>query len=254
MSMQNSEKDTDYAGELYSECLPPWATGEAAGYLTVGAQLATRDGRVTGNAVVESIDFSSNEPVATILTDAGHRLHFNEAEMQSAFHPPVWTMDLTTAVGHRIDPPPDNGVSTAAVAAAIAEGVRMDEGGSEGFDVGAGLFGQHLSDAVRRIAASTHRGADLTRPDDLINAIADRLRSAGHWTPSDTGVPESAPFDAAQELTTLNALNKLLARENDGLRSLYQEATGKAPDPGAIDVAAEGPGVSHKPSRDMGLS
>lgn len=78
------EKLKPFIGEL-----PFWASGRASGsYLEINAQLCTRDGRVLGNARVESVD---DKGQATIATDVGSILSsYNAKELESMFHKPEY--------------------------------------------------------------------------------------------------------------------------------------------------------------------
>lgn len=60
--------------DLYNEEKPHWASGRATGYMQVGAQLATRDGRKVGNAFVFSISTKDGKQFAKIRTDMGNIL------------------------------------------------------------------------------------------------------------------------------------------------------------------------------------
>jgi len=85
--------------DTYNPHQPPWATGGARGYLEVGAQLSTRDGRRIGNAVVLEVMPSCKGASARIWTDAGNDLVLNEAELDELFHEPEWLMDPATSPG-----------------------------------------------------------------------------------------------------------------------------------------------------------
>lgn len=78
------------------EALPAWATGIAAGY-DVGAQLATRDGRRAGNAVISA--GPTTEGTFEVVTDVGTHLRLSAAEIEELFHPPRWTMAVETHPG-----------------------------------------------------------------------------------------------------------------------------------------------------------
>jgi len=58
-------------------------------------QLCTRDGRVTGNAIVEEI--SEDKRFAKVITDAGNSFRLTETELEGMFHPPVWIMNVDEA-------------------------------------------------------------------------------------------------------------------------------------------------------------
>lgn len=79
---------------------PPWAIGllEGEDSYVLGAQLCTRDGRKTGNAVIVDVGVEGFE----VLTDMGTTLRFNEAELKSLFHPPKYYMNLQEARQARV--------------------------------------------------------------------------------------------------------------------------------------------------------
>lgn len=85
--------------DSYDPNTPPWATGAARGYLEVGAQLCTRDGRRIGNAVVLQVMPTCKGTAARIYTDAGTDLVLNEAELEELFHEPEWLMKPETSPG-----------------------------------------------------------------------------------------------------------------------------------------------------------
>lgn len=93
--------------DTYHPNQPPWATGVARGYLEVGAQLCTRDGRRIGNAVVLQVMPSCKGASARLWTDACTDLVLNEAELAELFHEPEWLMDparspsMTAFAAHR---------------------------------------------------------------------------------------------------------------------------------------------------------
>ena len=84
---------------------PDWAIGKASGYMEVGAQLPTRDGRRVGNAVVlflETRDIGGETlELAQAITDAGTEITFTLAELEGQFHPPTWVMKPEDAPGLR---------------------------------------------------------------------------------------------------------------------------------------------------------
>jgi hypothetical protein len=85
--------------ELAPEFWPNWATG-MAGNICIGAQLCTRDGRRTGNAVVTRL-MDSNSGTWQVLTDAGNTIFLNEKEIKESFYPPRWTMDIDSCPGRQ---------------------------------------------------------------------------------------------------------------------------------------------------------
>lgn len=72
--------------------LPDWAIGKTDNYLTIGAQLCTRDGRRCGNAAVICINENNT---ALIKTDMGTELTLDKAELEELFHLPQYVMDVT---------------------------------------------------------------------------------------------------------------------------------------------------------------
>jgi hypothetical protein len=90
--------------QLSCEPLPVWAIGKLAGeYMTPGAQLATRDGRRLGNAFVCEITLHPKlGELATVITDIGSETKMTQSELEGAFYPPVWLMDVAEARACRI--------------------------------------------------------------------------------------------------------------------------------------------------------
>lgn len=86
--------------------LPDWAERKSDGnYMEVGAQLCTRDGRRIGNAkVVEidnfgwALDHVNPGPLATVVSDMGNRVEFNEAALESYFYPPEYIMKVEEGI------------------------------------------------------------------------------------------------------------------------------------------------------------
>lgn len=82
-----------------------WQVGQCTSSMTIGAQLATRDGRRLGNAVVVNIrevTYPSQNvtlTVATIVTDAGSVIEFTENELNECFYPATCVMDVMTHPG-----------------------------------------------------------------------------------------------------------------------------------------------------------
>jgi hypothetical protein len=85
--------------ELDSCFWPHWATG-MAGNICIGAQLCTRDGRRTGNAVVTGW-ISDKDRTWEVLTDAGNTLVVNEEEISALFYYPRWTMAVDSCPGRQ---------------------------------------------------------------------------------------------------------------------------------------------------------
>lgn len=81
--------------------LPSWATGHAKSYTDAGAQLCTKDGTKTGNAILlEMSDSDATGSVAfKVVTDAGNSMHLTETEIKELFQEPRFTMDPNTHTG-----------------------------------------------------------------------------------------------------------------------------------------------------------
>lgn len=97
--MGDSEDNLDlFKMQSGNELLPPWAIAQANGELQIGAQLATRDGRRTGNAHI--IDKSSLDCLGTtlhfwiVLTDAGNVMELADGEINEMFYPPKYVSDV----------------------------------------------------------------------------------------------------------------------------------------------------------------
>jgi hypothetical protein len=73
---------------------PPWAIGRTRGQFVLGAQLATRNGRRTGNAHIVGFRDGLAGRVAEVLTDAGNRMSLTHRELADLFHPPRWVSDV----------------------------------------------------------------------------------------------------------------------------------------------------------------
>lgn len=76
--------------------LPDWAIRRAAG-LEEGAQLPTRDGRITGNAHIVRIGPPRRGMLGLrylILTDAGNTFIMSEPELTSRYYPPEFVADV----------------------------------------------------------------------------------------------------------------------------------------------------------------
>jgi len=81
----------------FEEPLPEWATGHTTDYRAIGAQLATRDGRRVGNAVVIECDRERDR--ATVVTDAGSLMTLAHDELDELFHRPRWVSYLPSHPG-----------------------------------------------------------------------------------------------------------------------------------------------------------
>jgi len=81
--------------ELDFALMPHWAVGTTTG-ICVGAQLPTKDGRRTGNAVVtgRKLTLSSGVRTWAVLTDAGNSLVLCDEEIKRLFYDPKWVMNV----------------------------------------------------------------------------------------------------------------------------------------------------------------
>lgn len=85
--------------------LPSWASEALDGEWVQFAQLATKDGRRMGNALILNVypvTWEGKEvDLHTIITDFGNILELTEHELETLFHPPKWKMKANR-VSHRI--------------------------------------------------------------------------------------------------------------------------------------------------------
>lgn len=83
--------------------LPDWAAGRSDGnFMEPGAQLATRDGCRCGNAYVDGIErHETLGQLAVVITDMGNRFRMTVGELEEAFYPPVYVMNVHEARGRR---------------------------------------------------------------------------------------------------------------------------------------------------------
>mgnify|MGYP000035322889 FL=1 len=72
--------------------LPDWASAPAEGNFFPSAQLCTRDGRVTGNAVLMWWTIVSGMPAAVVATDAGNVIIVSQDELEEQFYAPEFLM------------------------------------------------------------------------------------------------------------------------------------------------------------------
>lgn len=81
--------------------LPEWAVRNATPKeWEIGAQLATKDGRVTGNAViVADAPLVLGKSAWYVVTDAGSVVVYTRAELTVQYYPPRWIMDPLSAPG-----------------------------------------------------------------------------------------------------------------------------------------------------------
>lgn len=94
--------------ELDCAWLPDWAVGETTG-ICIGAQLPTKDGRRTGNAVVTGrkhhtwLTSTTYGGVRswTVLTDAGNSLVLSDEEIKELFYDPKWVMNVASCPGNQ---------------------------------------------------------------------------------------------------------------------------------------------------------
>ena len=79
------------------EWMPHWAKSKANGDYTLPmAQLPTRDGRRTGNAVNWGLSTSQRDPhglTYLIVTDSGTIMRLNHNELIQLFYPPEFVME-----------------------------------------------------------------------------------------------------------------------------------------------------------------
>ena len=92
--------------EIDFALMPHWAVGSTTG-ICVGAQLLTRDGRHTGNAVVTGRKHKLTLHGAacgwTVLTDAGNSLVLCDEEIKQLFYDPParWVMRVDSCPGNQ---------------------------------------------------------------------------------------------------------------------------------------------------------
>ena len=93
---------TDYNEDIENHPdypLPFWAISRSNGnYMDIGAQLRTRDGRRCGNAFVNNLrDRPPLGIIADVVTDAGSSFSMTLSELEEAFYPPIYIMNLLEA-------------------------------------------------------------------------------------------------------------------------------------------------------------
>jgi hypothetical protein len=94
--------------ELEIALMPHWAIGSTTS-ICVGAQLLTKDGRHTGNAVVTGRKHHTGLKNTTyggvrswtVLTDAGNSLVLSDEEIKQLFYAPQWVMDVDSCPGNQ---------------------------------------------------------------------------------------------------------------------------------------------------------
>jgi len=88
--------------ELDLALMPHWAVGSTTS-ICVGAQLLTKDGRHTGNAVVtgRGLTLSSGVRTWAVLTDAGNSLVLCDEEIKQLFYDPQWVMNVASCPGRQ---------------------------------------------------------------------------------------------------------------------------------------------------------
>ena len=74
------------------EPLPDWASNLANGKFLPMAQLNTRNGCITGNALLLWWGISDRFPFAFVVTDAGNSMTLTPDELESMFYPPAYLM------------------------------------------------------------------------------------------------------------------------------------------------------------------
>lgn len=86
--------------EATGDLPPTWAVKLSNG-VEIGSQLATKDGRRCGNAVVLEIDIEATDAFMTSVwevgTDAGNVMRLTNYEIDEMFYPPVFCMEPLTA-------------------------------------------------------------------------------------------------------------------------------------------------------------
>lgn len=108
MNVDDATVKAEFAEHLKTEAAqqiddlprPDWAIASTTSWVAVGAQLRTRDGRVTGNAVVVDYPVLRHDLVlAEVVTDAGTQFFFTKRELEEFFYQPEWVMAVETAPG-----------------------------------------------------------------------------------------------------------------------------------------------------------
>lgn len=79
---------------IEEEPLPNWAKRRCDSF-TYMAQLPTKDGRCTGNAVLWDYTRSqyTNDMLAIVVTDAGNIMKLTHTEISDLFHKPEYVME-----------------------------------------------------------------------------------------------------------------------------------------------------------------
>lgn len=72
--------------------IPDWASARAEGNFFPSAQLCTRDGRLTGNAVLMWWTIVNGMPAAVVSTDAGNTVIATQSELEGMFYSPEFLM------------------------------------------------------------------------------------------------------------------------------------------------------------------
>lgn len=74
--------------------LPHWADGHLDGEFTLYAQLATKDGRRFGNAIIIGVEPGDSimETRYQLLTDFGNTITLSATSVANCFHPPKFRM------------------------------------------------------------------------------------------------------------------------------------------------------------------
>lgn len=91
------DMSADEIEQLFLDQLPEWASsrvGVRSPYKQHKASLPTRDGRVSGNAVVVRQIVKSHGVYTRIVTDAGNVMDLTDNEIESMFHPPEFIMEF----------------------------------------------------------------------------------------------------------------------------------------------------------------
>lgn len=98
--LENRSATTERLEAMVKQHLPDWAIKRAAG-LELGAQLPTRDGRITGNAHIVKIGTAPRGMIGLrylILTDAGNTFVMSEPEIYAQYYQPEFVGDVNDII------------------------------------------------------------------------------------------------------------------------------------------------------------
>ena len=195
--------------------LPEWAERKVApgedGYVYPHAQLMTRDGRRSGNAVIARFEASN----VVVLTDMGNEMVMNREELEDQFYPPVYIVK-NDCVGKRLakshdEPNPTKALYTVGY---NAEGervtwcVRSSEDPCKDQDV--------MNAALELVQAITLRNVPIT-PEVLYKHLVG-IEYAAH--------PDDKPAVMTWEPTTVEELNELKFEYADHGKTVVSWADG----------------------------